>query len=85
MIEQSKISHDNFSQRSKFLKDNTSAIMVAENVAFGYNSAENVVKAWLNSPSHKATIEGAYNYFDISAEQNPNGTWFFTNMFIRLK
>ncbi|MCT4629681.1 CAP domain-containing protein [Winogradskyella sp.] len=83
MIEVNNVSHDNFFQRKQSLQTNASANIVSENVAYGFSSAESVVNAWLNSPSHKENIEGDYTDFDISAEQNNEGKWYFTNIFIK--
>ncbi len=83
MVSINRMNHDNFEQRRRSLIDNAGAITVSENVAFGYTTAEGVVNAWLNSPTHRAIIEGNYTDFDISAEQNSTGVWFFTNIFIK--
>ncbi|NRB60538.1 MAG: CAP domain-containing protein [Winogradskyella sp.] len=83
MIEEDNVSHDNFFLRQQSLQDNANANIVSENVAYGFNSAEAVVNAWLNSPSHRETIEGNFTDFDISAEQNNEGRWYFTNIFIK--
>ncbi|WP_461587864.1 CAP domain-containing protein [Winogradskyella sp.] len=83
MIEENNVSHDNFFLRQQSLQDNANANIVSENVAYGFNSAEAVVNAWLNSPSHRETIEGNFTDFDISAEQNSEGRWYFTNIFIK--
>ena len=83
MIEVDNVSHDNFFQRKESLQINADANIVSENVAYGFSSAESVVNAWLNSPNHKENIEGDYTDFDISAEQNENGKWYFTNIFIK--
>ncbi len=83
MVEVDNISHDNFFERKQSLQVNADAYNVSENVAYGFNSAESVVNAWLNSPSHKDNIEGNYTDFDISAEQNIEGKWYFTNIFIK--
>ncbi len=83
MVEEDNVSHDNFFQRKQSLQINADANIVSENVAYGFNSAESVVNAWLNSPSHKDNIEGDYTDFDISAEQNNEGKWYFTNIFIK--
>ncbi len=83
MIEVDNVSHDNFFQRKQSLQQNASAVIVSENVAYGFNSAESVVNAWLNSESHKENIEGDFTDFDISAEQNEEGKWYFTNIFIK--
>lgn len=83
MIEVDNVSHDNFFQRKQSLQANAEANVVSENVAYGFSSAESVVNAWINSPSHKDNIEGDYTDFDVSAEQNNEGKWYFTNIFIK--
>ena len=83
MIEEDNVSHDNFFQRKQSLQANASANVVSENVAYGFSNAQSVVGAWLNSPSHKENIEGDFTDFDISAEQNSEGKWYFTNIFIK--
>ncbi len=80
MIDLNKISHDNFNIRSAALKD-SGAHTVAENVAFGYDSADAVVNAWLNSPAHRKIIEGAYSYSGFGVIQNSQGSYFFTQLF----
>ncbi|MDB9755962.1 CAP domain-containing protein [Winogradskyella sp.] len=83
MIAVNDVSHDNFFLRKESLQANAAANIVSENVAYGFSSAPSVVNAWLNSPNHKDNIEGDYTDFDISAEQNNEGKWYFTNMFIK--
>jgi len=83
MIEVDNVSHDNFFLRKESLQTNADANIVSENVAYGFNSAASVVNAWINSPSHKDNIEGDYTDFDVSAEQNEAGKWYFTNIFIK--
>ncbi|WP_242094823.1 CAP domain-containing protein [Aestuariivivens sediminicola] len=83
MVDKNVVSHDNFYKRSTYLKENAGASKVSENVAYGYTSAESVVNAWLKSESHKANIEGDYTNFDVSAEQNDEGKWYYTNIFIK--
>lgn len=83
MIEVDNVSHDNFFQRKQSLQTNASANLVSENVAYGFSSAEAVVNAWLNSPSHRANIEGDFTNFDVSAEKNNHDKWYFTNIFIK--
>lgn len=83
MVSINQVSHDNFYQRKASLVSNVSAVKVSENVAYAYSSAQSVVSAWLNSPGHKATIEGDFTDFDISAEKNSEGKWYFTNIFIK--
>jgi len=83
MIDNSQISHDNFMRRSNNLKNNPGAKSVSENVAYAYSSATSVVNAWLRSEGHKNVIEGDFTNFDISAEKDQDGKWYFTNIFIK--
>ena len=83
MIENDEVSHANFFQRKNNLMNNVGALTVAENVAYAFSTPESVVNAWLNSEGHKNVIEGDYTDFDISAEMDENGRWYYTNIFIR--
>ncbi|WP_223033562.1 CAP domain-containing protein [Hanstruepera marina] len=83
MLEQNAISHDNFFLRKSYLQSNAGANTVSENVAYGYTSAQSVVNAWLNSDGHRANIEGNFTNFDISAEQDNDGNWYYTNIFVK--
>ncbi len=84
MIKTGEISHDNFGKRSTNLIENSNAIIVAENVAYGFNTAEAVVKAWLKSESHKKNIENpSFTDFGISIEANTLGKNYYTNIFIK--
>ena len=84
MIENDQISHDNFDKRSQSLMANAGAKSVAENVAYGYTSAESALQGWLNSDSHRSVIENPhFTHFGISTEQNSNGRNFFTHIFIK--
>ncbi len=83
MIEKNEVSHDFFFQRKEYLTENANAVKVGENVAYGYSSAEAVVKAWIKSEGHKKNIEGNYTHFDITAKKNADGKWYFTNIFVK--
>jgi len=83
MVEIGKVNHDNFSERHEMLVNNAKATTVGENVAYGYNSSESVVNAWLNSPGHKKIIEDkTFTHFGISTEKDANGRNYFTHIFI---
>lgn len=83
MVDNDEVSHANFFTRSDYLKANAGAKKVTENVAYGYSSAESVVRAWLKSDQHKANIEGDFSNSDVSAEVNADGKWYYTNIFIK--
>lgn len=83
MIDNSTASHDNFFKRKEYLTVHIGAKKVSENVAYGYAKAESVVNAWLKSDKHKFNIEGNYTHFNVTAEKDEKGRWFFTNIFIK--
>lgn len=83
MVDKNKVSHDNFYTRSNYLKAHAGAKKVSENVAYGYSSAASVVSAWIKSDGHRATIEGDFSNFNVSAEKNADGKWYYTNIFIK--
>ncbi|MDO9038126.1 MAG: CAP domain-containing protein [Lutibacter sp.] len=84
MIEVGQISHDNFAQRAQTLMSEAGAKTVGENVAYGFNTAEGVVKGWLNSDGHRKVIENPdYTHFGISMEKNSDNRNYFTNIFIK--
>jgi|TARA_R100000306_G_scaffold29587_1_gene32422 uncharacterized protein YkwD len=82
MIDLEEINHDHFDVRKKGLKDRGAKI-VGENVAFGYPTAEEVVNAWLNSPGHRANIEGSYTHSGFGVIQAPDGRYYFTQLFYK--
>ncbi len=83
MIDKNEVSHDNFFQRKTNLTNSIGATRVGENVAYAYSSSGSVVNAWLNSEGHRNTIEGDYTDFEVSAEKDENGKWYYTNIFIK--
>jgi len=83
MVEQGLLSHDNFDIRTKNLIDKTAAINIAENVGFGYKTAEDLFKSWLNSTSHCKNIEAKrFTDIGISAKKNNSGLYYVTQIFI---
>ncbi len=83
IIKKGKISHDNFNQRSNFLKNNIRAKSVGENVASGFSTAKSVLNGWLNSPTHRAIIEDPkYTHTGIAIKTDENGKKYFVQMFV---
>lgn len=80
MISNDQISHDNFSERSSGLRSQ-GASKVGETVAYGYQSADALVNAWLNSPSHKKVLEGNYTHAGFGVVPNEDGNLYFTQLF----
>lgn len=59
-----------------------SNLMYGENLAKGYASADSVVQAWLDSPTHKANIMDAeFTSGSIAIHINSNGQWFWAQEF----
>jgi len=60
----------------------TSWTTAAENVAYGYSSDEGVMKAWMNSPGHRANILSKSNsYFGYGVQYDNAGIAYFTQDF----
>ena len=63
--------------------DPTAQIAVACNVAFGYNSPEEVVNAWIESPMHLDSLEGNYDSAAVGIRQDEFGTNYITMILFR--
>ena len=85
MISQNKLSHDNFDARAATIAAETKAVSIGENVARHYSSAESALESWLQSPSHKKTIEGNYTHTALSITLDNKGQPYFTQIFITLE
>lgn len=55
----------------------------AENVAYHYKSAKDVVNNWLRSPGHKANIDGPYHLTGIGIAYDSQGKLYFTQLFLQ--
>lgn len=55
----------------------------AENVAYNYKDAQDVVKNWLLSPGHKRNIDGHYDLTGIGVARDKQGKLYFTQIFLR--
>ena len=84
MISNNVVNHNDFVARSENLISVLGAKRVGENIAYNYNTSQSVVKAWLNSPTHKENIEGDYTHFGISIRTNPDGKKYYTNIFVKI-
>lgn len=68
---------------NKMLKQGASAW--AENIASGQRSGKGAVEKWLTSQGHTENIEGSYSQTGIGIAKSPQGTFYFTQIFIRKK
>lgn len=55
----------------------------AENVAYNYKGAQDVVNNWVRSPGHKTNIIGNYNRTGIGIARDKQGKLYFTQIFLR--
>ncbi|RED22720.1 Cysteine-rich secretory protein family protein [Flavobacterium cutihirudinis] len=84
MILKDNVGHEDFVNRSESIIKVLGAKNVAENIAYNYRSAEGALNSWLQSPSHRAIIEGDFTDFGISVMENPaNGKKYYTNIFVK--
>ncbi len=83
MMEEGEVCHDGFPNRYSALVSAVNATAVSENVAFGYQSAEAVVNAWIKSEGHRENMLGNHTHFGISITQDAEGKFYFTNIFVR--
>jgi len=77
MIANKLINHNNFLIRSQGLKSR-GATRVSENIAYAYHSASSVLKAWLNSDSHRNTLEGDFTHIGFGVLRSPEQKYYFT-------
>jgi len=84
MIRNNVVNHNDFVARSENLISVLGAKRVGENIAYNYNTPQSVVKAWLNSPTHKENLDGDYTHFGISIRTNPDGKKYYTNIFVKI-
>jgi uncharacterized YkwD family protein/spore coat assembly protein SafA len=55
-----------------------------ENIAYGQNSPQEVVRAWMNSPGHKANIlSRSYSQIGVGLYKTNNGVCYWTQMFMQ--
>ncbi|MEO0573157.1 MAG: CAP domain-containing protein [Bacteroidota bacterium] len=83
MISKGELSHDNFNSRASSVSEITSANFVAENVAKDYLLVEDAFQGWLNSTSHKNTIEGDFTHTTLSIVADTEGNPYYTQIFFR--
>ncbi len=83
MIAKGGISHDNFSARASNIVSEVNAEFVAENVAKDYTSAAEAFQGWLESSSHKKTMEGEFTHTAVSVKKDNDGNFYYTQLFFR--
>ena len=54
---------------------------VSENVARNHDTAAKAMQGWLESESHKKTMEGNYTHTAISIKEDSQGNLYYTQLF----
>ena len=83
MMAKGAINHDNFSKRASDISSEVNAEFIAENVAKDYYTASEAFQGWLNSATHKKTLEDNFTHTAVSVKKNSDGTLYFTQIFFR--
>jgi len=76
--------HNGFDKRVKRIARTLPYTLAAENIAYnrGYpNCAGNAVEGWLQSPQHRKNIAGNYRLTGIGIAKDPQGGYYFTQIF----
>lgn len=76
--------HTGFSSRISRIeaKDPDKIIKSGENVAQN-STAQKAFNAWLRSPGHRKNIEGDFTHLGVGAIKSANGSWYFTQIFLK--
>lgn len=76
--------HTGFNSRFTTLRKKIpGSFLMAENVAYGRDSAKEIVDMWKKSPQHRKNMMGNYRYIGIGVATNSSGISYFTQIFIR--
>lgn len=55
-----------------------------ENIAYGQRTPQDVMNDWMNSPGHRSNIlNPTYNQIGVGVAKSANGTYYWTQMFIK--
>ncbi len=83
MIAKGSINHDHFNVRASAISQQTQAESVAENIARNYDTAEEAYENWMQSASHRETLEGDFTHTAVSVKMDSAGNYYFTQLFYR--
>lgn len=75
---------DGFHQDLEPILDKCGLTRVGENVAWGYTKAGTLLKAWMDSPDHRANIlKPGYRQLGVGARKSDSGVWYVAQVFGR--
>ena len=75
--------HGGYEQRVQKIKKIFKSCNVAENVAYGANSAKEAFTIWKNSSGHRKNMLGNYKYVGIGTAKNKRGVIYYTEIFVK--
>lgn len=78
--------HDGFTDRVNVIAQHMRTTVAAENVASNSGASDpsaTAVSDWLNSTGHRANIEGDFTATGVGIARSSDGTFFFTQIFIK--
>ncbi|MDZ7371984.1 MAG: CAP domain-containing protein [candidate division KSB1 bacterium] len=79
------LGHEGFEERFRAISTVLSVQAGGENAAYNYgfnDPSQAAVNGWLNSPGHRANIEGEYTLTGLGCARDAKGGWYFTQIFI---
>ena len=75
--------HDGFDGRAdRLMSKIQQSNAIAENVAYGKFTAQEVVNRWIQSSGHRKNIEGKFTLTGVGIVRRKDGYLFFTQIFI---
>lgn len=83
---QVRFSHDGFEGRAETLQRSLPYRSVAENLALNRGAAEpgaRAVAGWLESSGHQQNIVGDFDLTGVGVAQAPDGSYYFTQLFLK--
>ena len=83
MIASGTLNHDNFSARASGISEEVNAEYVAENIARDYDTAQQAFNGWLESSSHRKTMEDNFTHTAVSVKKDASGNFYYTQLFFR--
>lgn len=75
--------HDGLSERSDLIRTTLGSGSIAENIAKGKGTVQEIVNNWLSSVGHKENMEGNFTHTGLSSVKGKDGNWYFTQIFYK--
>ena len=79
----SALGHEGFSERSDKIRDKLGGGRTAENVAYGYSSAERTVEGWIASDGHRKNMRGDFTHTGIGVAYDGDDQPYYTQIFLK--